>query len=190
VHEITIIPRGSAGGYTMYLPNEENNYVTTKKLKAQMAASLGGRVAEQLVLGDISTGASADIKHATEIARGMVTEYGMSEKVGPIYLGSEHEVFLGKTFSQQNSSFSEEVNALIDREVHGLLGEAYNRAKDILVQHMDKLHALASLLKEREKLDYDEFDRFMKGEILPGPRDIDAEMNELRRQAKTGFNPA
>ncbi len=190
VHEITIIPRGSAGGYTMYLPNDEVNYITTAKLKGQMAASLGGRVAEHLVLGDISTGASADIKHATEIARGMVTEYGMSEKVGPIYLGSEHEVFLGKTFSQQNSSFSEEVNALIDREVHGLLNEAYNRAKDILMAHMDKLHALASLLKEREKLDYDEFDRFMKGEILPGPRDINAEMNELRRQAKTGFNPA
>ena len=190
VHEITIIPRGAAGGYTMFLPDEEVNYVTTAKLRAEMAGLLGGRVAESLVLGDISTGASSDIKRATEIARGMVTEYGMSEKVGPIYLGSEHEVFLGKTFSQQNSSFSEEVNSLIDREVHGLLNEAYSRAKDILVQHMDKLHALASLLKEREKLDYDEFDRFMKGEILPGPRNIDAEMSELRRQAKTGFNPA
>ncbi len=190
VHEITIIPRGAAGGYTMFLPDEEVNYVTTAKLRGEMAGLLGGRVAESLVLGDISTGASSDIKRATEIARGMVTEYGMSEKVGPIYLGSEHEVFLGKTFSQQNSSFSEEVNSLIDREVHGLLNEAYSRAKDILVSHMDKLHALASLLKEREKLDYDEFDRFMKGEILPGPRNIDAEMNELRKQAKTGFNPA
>ncbi len=190
VHEITIIPRGSAGGYTMFLPDEEVNYVTTAKLRGEMAGLLGGRVAESLVLGDISTGASSDIKRATEIARGMVTEYGMSEKVGPIYLGSEHEVFLGKSFSQQNSSFSEEVNSLIDREVHGLLNEAYTRAKDILVQHMDKLHALASLLKEREKLDYDEFERFMKGEILPAPRDINAEMNELRRQAKTGFNPA
>ena len=183
VHEITIIPRGSAGGYTMYLPDEETSYVTDRKLRGEMASLLGGRVAEQLVLGDISTGASSDIKRATEIARGMVTEYGMSEKVGPIFLGGEHEVFLGKSFSQQNSSFSEEVNALIDREVRALLDEGYTRAKDILMTHMDQLHALATLLKDREKLDYDEFDRFMKGEILPPPADIKQEMEELRRQA-------
>ncbi|MGI6239560.1 MAG: ATP-dependent zinc metalloprotease FtsH [Christensenellales bacterium] len=190
VHEITIIPRGNAGGYTMYLPDEEMNYITTARLRGQMASLLGGRVAEQLVLGDISTGASSDIKRATEIARGMVTEYGMSEKIGPIYLGNEHEVFLGKSFSQQNSSFSEEVNSLIDREVHALLESSYTRAREILTAHMEKLHGLASLLKEREKLDYDEFDRFMRGEVLPEPRDINAEMNELRRQAKKGFNPA
>ena len=188
VHEITIIPRGSAGGYTMYLPDEDVSYVTDRRLRGQMASLLGGRVAEQLVLGDISTGASSDIKRATEIARGMVTEYGMSEKVGPIFLGSEHEVFLGKSFSQQNSSFSEEVNALIDREVRNLLEEGYARAKDILITHMDQLHALATLLKEREKLDYDEFDRFMKGEILPAPSDIKQEMEELRKQAAENMN--
>jgi cell division protease FtsH len=188
VHEITIIPRGSAGGYTMYLPDEDVSYVTDSRLRGQMASLLGGRVAEQLVLGDISTGASSDIKRATEIARGMVTEYGMSEKVGPIFLGSEHEVFLGKSFSQQNSSFSEEVNALIDREVRSLLEEGYARAKDILVSHMDQLHALATLLKEREKLDYDEFDRFMKGEILPAPSDIKEEMEKLRKQAAENLN--
>ena len=184
VHEITIIPRGGAGGYTMYLPDEEVSFVTNARLKAQIASCMGGRVAEQLVLGDISTGASQDIKQATEIARGMVTEYGMSEKVGTIYLGSEHEVFLGKSFSQQNSSFSEEMNTLIDREVKALIDGGYARAREILVNHIDQLHALASLLKEREKLDYDEFDRFMKGEVLPGPRDINAEMEELRRQAR------
>ncbi len=144
---------------------------------------MGGRVAEQLVLGDVSTGASQDIKQATQIARSMVTEYGMSEKVGPIFLGSEHEVFLGRSFTQQNSSFSEEVNALIDREVHALLENSYTRAREILTNHIDQLHALASILKEREKLDYDEFDRFMKGEVLPPPQDIKAEMEELRKQA-------
>ena len=184
VHEITIIPRGGAGGYTMYLPDEEVSFVTNARLKAQIASCMGGRVAEQLVLGDISTGASQDIKQATEIARGMVTEYGMSEKVGTIYLGSEHEVFLGKSFSQQNSSFSEEMNTLIDREVKALIDGGYARAREILVNHIDQLHALASLLKEREMLDYDEFDRFMKGEVLPGPRNINAEMEELRRQAR------
>ena len=188
VHEITIIPRGQAGGYTMYLPEEEISFVTTSHLRAQMASLLGGRVAEQLVLGDVSTGASSDIKRATEIARGMVTEYGMSEKVGPIYLGSEHEVFLGKTFNQQNSSFSEEVNALIDREVRDLLEESYARAKDILVTHMDQLHGLSSLLREREKLDYDEFDRFMKGQPLPAPKNVNEEMEKLRQQARENQN--
>ena len=91
----------------MYLPQEEFNYVTTARMKAQMASAMGGRVAEAIVFGDVSTGASSDIKQATEIARSMVTEYGMSEKVGPVFLGTEHEVFLGKSFSQQNSGFSE-----------------------------------------------------------------------------------
>ena len=108
----------------------------------------------------------------------------MSEKVGTIYLGSEQEVFLGKSFTQQNSSFSEEMNTLIDREVKALIEEGYGRAKEILMNHIDQLHALASLLKEREKLDYDEFDRFMKGETLPPVRDVKAEMNELLNQAK------
>ena len=184
VHEITIVPRGDAGGYTMYLPTDEVSFTTTARLRARIASAMGGRVAEQLVLGDISTGASMDIKQATEIARAMVTEYGMSEKVGTIYLGSEHEVFLGKSFNQQNSSFSEELNTIIDREVKAFIDNGYARARDILVNHIDQLHALASLLKEREKLDYDEFDRFMKGEILPPPRNIKAEMDELRKMAR------
>ncbi|MCQ2437856.1 MAG: ATP-dependent zinc metalloprotease FtsH [Clostridia bacterium] len=164
VHEITTIPRGQAGGYTMYLPQEEFHYVTTARLRAQMASAMGGRVAEAIVFGDISTGASSDIKHATEIARSMVTEYGMSAKVGPVYLGGEHEVFLGKSFSQQNSGFSETVNTDIDSEVHGLLSEAYARAEQILTEHRDQLDGLATLLIEREKLDAEAFDAFMKGE--------------------------
>ena len=167
VHEITTIPRAQAGGYTMYLPQEEFSYVTTARMKAQMASAMGGRGAEAIVFGDISTGASSDIKQATEIARSMVTEYGMSEKLGPVFLGTEHEVFLGKSFSQQNSGFSERVNELIDSEVNALLTAAYKRAEDILTEHRDQLDGLASLLIEREKLNDVEFDSFMKGKELP-----------------------
>ncbi|MDY5220716.1 MAG: ATP-dependent zinc metalloprotease FtsH [Eubacteriales bacterium] len=174
VHEITTIPRAQAGGYTMYLPQEEFSYVTTARMKAQMASAMGGRVAEAIVFGDISTGASSDIKQATEIARSMVTEYGMSDKVGPVFLGTEHEVFLGKSFSQQNSGFSEKVNELIDSEVNALLTSAYKRAEDILTEHRDQLDGLASLLIEREKLNDVEFDCFMKGKELPEPQE-DAE---------------
>ena len=163
VHEITTIPRGAAGGYTMYLPQEEFNYVTTSRMKAQMASAMGGRVAEALIFGDVTTGASSDIKQATEIARSMVTEYGMSSRIGPVYLGTEHEVFLGKSFGQQNSGFSEKVNTDIDNEVHALLQEAYNRASDILNEHLDQLHGLAKILIEKEKIDKAEFDAFMAG---------------------------
>ena len=173
VHEITTIPRGQAGGYTMYLPQEEFNYITTARLNAQMASLMGGRVAEAIVFGDISTGASSDIKRATEIARGMVTEYGMSSKLGPVFLGTEHEVFLGKQFSQQNSGFSEQVNEMIDSEVRSLLTQAYARAESILTEHRDQLDALAALLIEREKIDYEEFECFMQGKELPAPKASD-----------------
>ena len=170
VHEVTTIPRGQAGGYTMYLPQEEFSYVTVSRMKAQMASAMGGRVAEAIVFKDITTGASSDIKQATEIARGMVTEYGMSAKLGPVFLGTEHEVFLGKSFSQQNSGFSEKVNEMIDSEVRDLITEAYKRAEDILTEHRDQLDDLASLLIEREKLNAEEFDCFMKGLELPEPK--------------------
>ena len=173
VHEITTIPRGQAGGYTMYLPQEEFNYITTARLNAQMASLMGGRVAEAIVFGDISTGASSDIKRATEIARGMVTEYGMSSKLGPVFLGTEHEVFLGKQFSQQNSGFSEQVNEMIDSEVRSLLTQAYARAERILTEHRDQLDALAALLIEREKIDYEEFECLMQGKELPAPKASD-----------------
>ena len=167
VHEITTIPRGQAGGYTMYLPQEEFSYTTASYMKAEMASLMGGRVAEAIVFGDITTGASSDIKRATELARGMVTEYGMSDKLGPVFLGTEHEVFLGKSFSQQNSGFSEKVNEAIDTEVHALIEGAYRRAEGILTEHRDQLDALAKLLIEREKLDDQEFECFMSGHGLP-----------------------
>ncbi len=173
VHEITTIPRGSAGGYTMYLPQEEFHYVTTSRMKAQMASAMGGRVAEAIVFGDVTTGASSDIKSATEIARSMVTEYGMSGKLGPVYLGTEHEVFLGKSFSQQNSGFSELVNTDIDTEVHNLLQEAYDTAEKILTEHIDQLHGLAKLLIEREKIDRSEFLAFMEGKLSPSGVPLD-----------------
>ena len=173
VHEITTIPRGQAGGYTMYLPQEEFNFITTAKLRAEMASLMGGRVAEALVFGDISTGASSDIKRATEIARGMVTEYGMSSKLGPVFLGSEHEVFLGKSFTQQNSGFSERVNTDIDAEVHDLIQGAYKRAETILTEHRDQLEGLAQLLIEREKLDRTEFETFMGGKKPSAVPEID-----------------
>ena len=175
VHEVTTIPRGQAGGYTMYLPQEDFSYVTTARMKAQMADMMGGRVAEAIVFGDITTGASSDIKRATEIAREMVTEYGMSEKLGPVFLGTEHEVFLGKSFSQQNSGFSEKVNEMIDSEVRELIAEAYKRAEGILTEHRSQLDDLASLLIEREKLNAEEFDCFMKGLPLPVETRVEAE---------------
>jgi cell division protease FtsH len=132
-------------------------------MKAQMASAMGGRVAEALIFGDITTGASSDIKSATEIARSMVTEYGMSSKLGPVFLGTEHEVFLGRSFSQQNSGFSEMVNTDIDSEVHALLQEAYDRAEKILREHTDQLHGLAKILIEKEKIDRNEFIAFMEG---------------------------
>ena len=132
-----------------------------------MASCMGGRVAEAIVFGDISTGASSDIKRATEVARSMVTEYGMSAKLGPVFLGSEHEVFLGKSFTQQNSGFSEHVNTEIDSEMHALVQEAYDRAETILTEHRNQLDGLAALLIEREKLDREEFECFMAGQPLP-----------------------
>ncbi len=167
VHEVSIIPRGSAGGYTMSLPSEETDYTTRAHLLGEMCSCLGGNCAEKLILGDVSTGATSDLKQATKIARGMVTHYGMSEKLGHIFLGDDHEVFLGRDFSQSRS-YSEEVAAQVDREVHDLLENSYKRATDILTSHMDKLHALAACLIEKEKLDAKEFKELMESTSVEG----------------------
>jgi cell division protease FtsH len=158
VHEISIIPRGrGAGGYTMFLPDKEVNYISSARLTAQMSGMMGGHCAERLVLGDVSTGSTSDLKRATQIARSMVTEYGMSEKLGPIFLGGDHEVFLGRDFSQSRSTFSEDVNAQIDSEVRRLLETSYERALIILKANRDKLDRLAETLIQKEKLDREEF---------------------------------
>ena len=146
-----------AGGYTMHLPNEDRSYTSKEKLKDDMVELLGGRVAEKLILSDISTGAKNDIDRASAIARAMVMDYGMSDKLGTISYGSDNnEVFLGKNLGN-SKNFSEEVAAEIDKEVKSFIDEAYNRAEALLSQNINKLHAVAAALLEKEKIDGDEF---------------------------------
>ena len=161
VQEITTIPRGMAGGYTKYIPDEKTQYATSTRLRAHIASAMGGMCAEKLIYGDITTGASNDIKQATNLARSMVTEYGMSD-LGPIFMSSEHEVFLGRTFSQTSSGISEQLNSAVDSEVRKLLSEGQQRATDILTKYRDKLDGLVKLLMEKERLNREEFESFME----------------------------
>ncbi len=182
VHEVSIIPRGSAAGYTMYLPDEEVSMITSKRLTAQIASLLAGHCAEEMIIGDVTTGSTSDLKRATQIARSMVTEYGMSKKLGPIFLGEEHEVFLGRDFSQTRANVSDEVVNAVDSEVHDLLANGYARCQEILTANMDKLHALAKLLAEKEKVDGAEFEAVMRGEYPP--KDSAPEMPFVEPQAE------
>lgn len=162
VHEISIIPRGRAGGYTMHLPDEDRAYTSKLRLKDDMVGLLGGRVAEKLILGDISTGAKNDIDRTSAIARSMVMEYGMSEKLGTISYGADqNEVFLGRDLGR-GRNFSEEIGAEIDKEVKSLVDEAYRRAEKILKDNIAKLHAVAGALLEKEKLEREEFERIFE----------------------------
>lgn len=159
VHQISIIPRGMAGGYTMHLPEKDRSYMSKSKLEDEIVGLLGGRVAEKLVLGDISTGAKNDIERATAIARKMVMDYGMSENIGPIAFGSGHdEVFMGRDFGRVRN-YSEEVASKIDEEVKNLINSGYNRAQKLLTENISKLHAVANALLEKEKLEADEFEQ-------------------------------
>ena len=158
VHQISIVPRGMAGGYTMYQPNEDKNFMSKSEMEENIVSLLGGRVAEALVLNDISTGASNDIERASKIARDMVTRYGMSDRIGTITFGSDQEeVFLGRDFTQTRN-FSEETANQIDEEVKRIIDKAYNTAREILSSNMDKLTAVATKLLEKEKIDGDEFE--------------------------------
>ena len=162
VHEISIIPRGMAGGYTMYRPDEDKNYMAKSEMEESIISLLGGRVAESLILGDISTGASNDIERATKIARDMVTKYGMSETLGTITFGSgQEEVFLGRDWTQIRN-FSEETAAKIDVEVKRIIDHAYVMAKEILSNNVDKLHAVAKVLLEKEKITGEEFEKIFE----------------------------
>ena len=159
VHQISIVPRGMAGGYTMYRPTEDKSFMSKTEMEETIVSMLGGRAAEQLILNDISTGASNDIERATKIAREMVTKYGMSERIGTIMFGSgQGEVFLGRDFAQQRD-YSEETAGIIDEEVKRIIDTAYQRALKILSEHVDKLHMVASVLLEKEKIDGEEFDK-------------------------------
>lgn len=161
VHEISIIPRGMAGGYTMHLPDEDKDYISKSDLENDMITLLGGRVAEKLVLGDISTGAKNDIDRVSNIARKMVMEYGMSEEIGTISFGGDNEVFLGRDFTKSRN-FSEELGSKIDREVKKIIDKAYGRTQNLLSENMSKLHAVAKALLEKEKLDSEEFEELFK----------------------------
>ena len=161
VHQISIVPRGMAGGYTMYRPSEDRSFMSKSEMEENIISLLGGRVAEELVLGDISTGASNDIERASKIARDMVTKYGMSEKLGTITFGSgQEEVFLGRDFATQKN-FSEETSGLIDEEVKRIIDTAYNAARQILSENIGKLHDVANVLLEKEKIDGEEFQSIM-----------------------------
>ena len=158
VHQISIVPRGMAGGYTMYRPTEDKNFMSKTEMEENIVSLLGGRVAEALILNDISTGASNDSERATQIARSMVTKYGMSDRIGTITLGSsQNEVFLGRDLAQ-SKEYSEETAAIIDEEVKNIVDKGYNRARQILTEHVDKLHAVAQILLEKEKIESDEFE--------------------------------
>mgnify|MGYP002543442586 FL=1 len=162
VHQISIIPRGMAGGYTMYRPTEDKSFMSKTEMEENIVSLLGGRVAESLILNDISTGASNDIERASQIARNMVTKYGMSDRVGAIMFGGgQGEVFLGRDFAQ-TKDYSEETAGIIDEEVKKIVDKAYNRAREILSEHVDKLHAVAGVLLEKEKIEGKEFDEIFK----------------------------
>ena len=164
VHQISIVPRGLAGGYTMYRPTEDKSFMSKTEMEENIVSLLGGRVAEKLILNDISTGASNDIERASKIARDMVTKYGMSEKIGSIMFGSgQEEVFLGRDFTQ-SKNYSEETASLIDEETKKIVDTAYNRAMQILSDNVDKLHAVAAVLLEKEKIDSDEFEAIFNEE--------------------------
>ena len=158
VHQISIVPRGMAGGYTMYRPTEDKSFMSKTEMEENIVSLLGGRVAESLILNDISTGASNDIERATKIARSMVTKYGMSDRIGALMLGSsQEEVFLGRDFAQ-GKEYSEETAAVIDEETKKIVDTGYNRAKQILTDNIEKLHQVAGILLEKEKIEAEEFE--------------------------------
>jgi len=162
VHEISIIPRGRAGGYTLSLPSEDKYYTTKQQMEEEIVVLLGGRAAEKLTLTDISTGAANDIERATNIARKMVTKYGMSEKLGPMVFGHAHEeVFLGRDFAT-NENLSEFVASQVDEEIKSIIDKCYNRALSILEKYIDSLHAVAKALLEKEKISGEEFEAIFK----------------------------
>lgn len=175
VHQITIIPRGRAGGFTMILPKEDKYYGTKETMREQIIHLLGGRVAEMLTLDDISTGASNDIQRATDIAKEMVTKYGFSDKLGPVNYSSSDEVFLGKDFSTRQA-YSEETANEIDEEVKAIIEEAYDTARTILSEHLDQLTAVAEGLLEVETLDNRQFEELYDG--VKTPEEIGEELKE------------
>ena len=182
VHQVSIIPSGRALGYTLSLPQEDKYSVYKNEMIDSIAGLLGGRVAEKLVLHDISAGASNDIQRATEIARKMVTQYGMSDTLGPIVFGTGHEeVFLGKEFSQTRN-YSEKIAAQIDDEVHAIIEKGYQLAEKILLENMDTLHIIAEYLTKNEIMDRDQFEEAFKPGVTEA--DLDAIRDSKRKKSR------
>ncbi|NLJ71798.1 MAG: ATP-dependent zinc metalloprotease FtsH [Syntrophomonadaceae bacterium] len=166
LHKISIIPRGRAGGYTLLLPEEDRNYITRSYLLEEVTTLLGGRVAEALILNDISTGAQNDLERASGIVRKMITEYGMSEELGPLTFGQKsEEVFLGRDISQHRN-YSDAIAYAIDKEASTYMETCYKKAEDILNENMEKLHFIAARLMEVETMEADEFKKIMQGEAV------------------------
>ena len=165
VHEVSIVPRGGAGGYTMTMPDEEKHYISGARLHDQIVELLGGHVAEKIALGDVSTGATSDLSRANDLARRMITEYGMNDEIGPLYLGGDQEVFVGRDFGHTRN-YSEELAAKVDEQLVRYLNDALATATNLLNQNRDKLDRVAQELMSREKLDKDEFVTIMEGGSL------------------------
>ncbi len=186
VHYVTIIPRGQAGGFTMSRPEKDDSYVSKNQMAESIIVLLGGRVAEKLILDDISTGASNDLERATSTARAMVTRYGFSDNLGPIVYGrGDHEVFLGRDYSA-TPDYSDAVAAEIDHEIRAVVEDAFEKCETILKDHIDKLHELAGYLMEHEKIDGETFKKLMEGTLVeekivdvePAEADTQEEINE------------
>jgi cell division protease FtsH len=192
VHKISVIPRGRALGYTLTLPEEDKFLMTREELADELAMLMGGRVAEELIVGDITTGAANDIERATKVARQMVTEYGMSDTLGPQTLGQkQHEIFLGRDFQSQ-PDYSDQVAFEIDNEVRRMIDEAHDEALDILQSNRGKLDELATMLVERETLDRDEVEAFLSDIPKRPQRDLSvrgAGLAVSRRAIRTGGQP-
>ena len=183
VHTVTIVPRGGAGGFTLSLPSKELDNMSRNQLLQRTSMMLGGHAAERLIFHDVYTGAQSDLQHATSTCRAMVTRFGMSDKIGTIYLDSDQEVFVGASFGHSRE-YSEELAAKVDAEVSELLKSCYQTAMDTLTQHQDKLNGLAELLIERETLSRGEFVAFMEGRPLP-EKSKGEPAQEQTQQAKT-----
>ncbi len=169
LHKISIIPRGRAGGYTLLLPKEDRHYQTKSQMLDSLVLLLGGRMAEALVLKDVSTGAQNDLERATNTAREMITRYGMSEELGPLTFGKQQDtIFLGREFSQERN-YSEAIAYAIDKEARAFMEQAYQRAEDILSAHLSELHKVAQTLMEKETIEAAEFYQIMKNYVSPSP---------------------
>ncbi|AOY75160.1 ATP-dependent zinc metalloprotease FtsH [Clostridium formicaceticum] len=192
VHQVTIIPRGRAGGFTMILPKEDKYYATKTEMEEHIVHLLGGRIAEKLVLNDISTGAQNDLQRVSDIARAMVTKYGMSDKIGPMALGSgDDEVFLGKDFTSKRN-YSEEVASEVDHEIKRIVDEGYAKAETLLKENMHKLHIIAKALLKIETLDADMYKKVFTEELIieeeDAVEDIERKIKEIKASEKNKIN--